>query len=251
MMASQGRWQRAQQYEAAYWDRPEKANEVVRDAPAWYGWRAEQLAENLRHAGFGHLADGGARVIEIGSGPVGVARYFPARVRMAVDPLNDVYGANPGLAAHRSADVDYRAGVGEQLPTSDASFDLAIIENCIDHVQDVGAVMRELRRILVPGGVLYLTVNCRSPVGYWVHRALSRTRIDAGHPYTFTPDRAEALMRKHDFLVRKTWALQSLEEARKSDLASPSSKDRLKAILGVSEYAVALISEVPKGRGSA
>ena len=241
-MVTQERWKRAQAYESGYWDRAEKADEVAAQAPAWYGWRAERLVEELRATGLFRLVDGSARVIEVGSGPVGVAKYFPARIRVAVDPLDQVYAANPGLAVHRSSDVDYREGRGEALPCADGAFDLAIIENCIDHVQDMDAVMRELRRVLAPEGVLYLTVNCRSPRGYWVHRLLSRLRIDAGHPHTFTPPRARALMRRHGFTVSKVWAMQEYAEARAADLRSASAKDRLKAYLGVSEFAVGLIS---------
>ena len=172
-MVTQERWQRAQQYEAGYWDRAEKADEVAAQAPAWYGWRAERLVEQLRATGLSRLVDGSARVIEVGSGPVGVAKYFPARTRVAVDPLDRLYASNPGLAMHRTLDVDYREGRGESLPCESDSFDLAIIENCIDHVQDMDAVMRELRRVLRPSGVLYLTVNCRSPKGYWAFPLLA------------------------------------------------------------------------------
>jgi SAM-dependent methyltransferase len=242
-MATAERWKRAQQYEASYWISEEKAAEVAKDAPIWYGWRAEQLVLQLQNAGCARVADGSARVIEVGSGPVGVARYFPATYRMAVDPLDATYAANPLLSAHRNGEVDYREGRGEALPGPTAEFDLAIIENCIDHVQDMDAVMRELHRVLKPGGILYLTVNCRAPLGYWVHRALSRTRIDAGHPHTFTPERAQVLMERHGFDVHHRWNLQTYEAARAADLASGSSKDKMKALLGVSEFAVALISE--------
>ena len=250
-MVTPERWKRAQQYETGYWDRPEKAEEIANQAPAWYGWRAGRLVEELDATGLKSLSDGSARVVEVGSGPVGVAKYFPARQRVAVDPLDKVYASNPGLASHRNGDVDYREGRGEALPVDTRAFDLAIIENCIDHVQDMDAVMRELKRVLAPGGVLYLTVNCRSPGGYWMHRLLSRLRIDAGHPHTFTPERAEALMRKHGFTVRRTWAMQELEAARRADLASPVRKDRLKARLGVSEFAVALICTTDAGEMNA
>ena len=241
-MVTQERWKRAQEYETGYWDRPIKADEIANQAPAWYGWRAGRLVEELRAAGLERLTDGQARVIEVGSGPVGVAKYFPASRRVAVDPLDRVYASNPGLAAHRTGDVEYLEGRGESLPSETAAFDLAIIENCIDHVQDMDAVMRELWRVLAPGGILYLTVNCRSATGYWMHRLLSRLRIDAGHPHTFTPERARSLMARHGFAVDRAWAMQEYEEARKADLASTSRKDRLKAYLGVSEFAVALIN---------
>jgi SAM-dependent methyltransferase len=238
------RWRSAQQYEAGYWER--QAADIAAGAASqldWYGWRAEQLAIALRAAGLDELTRGEARVIEVGSGPVGVASFFPARTRVAVDPLARFYASNPVLTAHRSSAVDYREGRGEALPCESAGFDLAIIENCIDHVQDMHGVMRELRRVVCPGGTLYLTVNCRSARGYWVHRVLSRLRLDPGHPHTFTPDRLERMIRGHGFDARRTWALQTHNEARRADLTSSVRKDRLKGYLDVSEFAVAVIAQ--------
>jgi SAM-dependent methyltransferase len=243
-MVTPSRWGRAQEYEAGYWTR--QAADIAAGTASqleWYGWRADQLAQALRDAGLGNLSAGDASVVEVGSGPVGVASFFPARVRVAVDPLERVYAANPVLTAHRSPDVDYRQGRGEALPCDDGAFDLAIIENCIDHVQDMHGVMRELRRVLRPGGTLYLTVNCRSAKGYWVHRVLSRLRLDPGHPHTFTPARVGRLVEDHGFRPLRTWELQSHGEARRADLASSSRKDRLKGYLDVSEFAVAVIAE--------
>lgn len=250
-MVTSLRWRHAQAYEAGYWER--QAADIaagVTSQLSWYGWRADQLVEALRAAGLGALAEGNARVVEVGSGPVGVASFFPARVRVAVDPLERAYASNPILTAQRSPDVEYREGRGEALPCDDAAFDLAIIENCIDHVQDMHAVMRELCRVLRPGGTLYLTVNCRSAKGYWIHRALSRLRLDPGHPHTFTPDRVERMIRGHGFDVRRTWALQTHDEARRADLASSVRKDRLKAYLDVSEFTVAVIGVLPGKDGT-
>jgi len=242
-MVTSNRWQRAQHYEAGYWER--QAADIAAGAASqleWYGWRAGQLADALRSVGLDALTTGEARVVEVGSGPVGVASFFPARVRVAVDPLERFYASNSVLTTHRSPAVEYREGRGEALPCDDAAFDLAIIENCIDHVQDMHGVMRELRRVLRPGGTLYLTVNCRSAKGYWIHRVLSRLRLDPGHPHTFTPDRLERLIRSHGFQVVRTWGLQTHDEARRADLASSARKDRLKGRLDVSEFAVAAIA---------
>jgi SAM-dependent methyltransferase len=242
-MATQSRWERAQEYEASYWMKDGKAEEMQTSAPAWYGWRAEQLALRLNDAGFDRLTGGDARVLEVGSGPIGLVRYFPGKVRMAVDPLDRTYASNPGLVSHRIPEIQYREGRGEALPCETGSFDLVIIENCIDHVRDMDLVMRELTRVLAPGGVLYLTVNCRSPFGYYMHRLISRLRIDPGHPHTFTPERLTAMLGRHDYAVRTLWPLGTYEKARAEDASSPERKARIKAMLHVSEFAVAVLAQ--------
>lgn len=242
-MASQSRWERAQEYEASYWTQDGKAGEMQQNAPAWYGWRAEQLALKLNAAGFGHLVGGAARVLEVGSGPIGLVRYFAGKLRVAVDPLDRTYAANPGLVSHRIPEIQYREGRGEALPCEDEAFDLVIIENCIDHVRDMDQVVRELTRVLAPGGVLYLTVNCRSRFGYYMHRLISRVRIDPGHPHTFTPERLTAMLRRHEYAIRTLWPLSSYEKERAEDAASPERKKRIKALLHVSEFAVAVLAQ--------
>src|SRR6266850_1110016 len=199
-MVSPARWHSAQQYERGFWE--SLASRISAGSVAqldWYRWRAQQLILRLRSLGLAHLTDGRARVIEVGCGPVGVVGFFPAAERVAIDPLEPYYASNATLTALRSPAVDYRQGSAEALPCESARYDLAIIENCIDHVRDVGAAMRELKRVLTVEGALYLTVNCRTRWGFVVHRALSRLRVDAGHPYTFTPRRAERLLQEHGF----------------------------------------------------
>jgi SAM-dependent methyltransferase len=241
-MVSVRRWKAAQSYEIGFWEA--QARRIAAGSEGqlgWYRWRAEQLILRLERLGLHRLTGGDARVVEVGSGPIGVATFFPGAERVAVDPLADEYARNPVLSELRDPAVEYRAGLGERLPCPDAAYDLAIIENCIDHVQDMGAVMRELVRVLRPDGVLYLTVNNRTRWGFVVHRVLSRLRIDRGHPHTFTPARTSALMRRSGFRI-VDFEVGSYEAAKREDQRSPERKARLKALLGISEYLVSVVA---------
>lgn len=225
-------------YERGFWE--DLAQRIAAGSVSqldWYRWRCEQLLNRLRSLGFLRLTEGEARVIEVGCGPLGILPFFAAAERIAVDPLDPFYATNPVLASLRSPAVDYREGVAERLPCESNRYDLAIMENCIDHVRDVQAVMDELQRVLKPDGVLYLTVNARTRWGYHVHRILSRLLIDPGHPYTFTPPRVRALLRDRDFRI-VSFETGSYPEARRADVRSPDVKARLKGLLGVSEFLV-------------
>lgn len=235
-MATVQRWVAAQDYEKLYW--ADASSQIVSGSVGqfdWYRWRAEQLTARLQSLGFGHLTNGSATVLEVGSGPVGIVSYFNGRHRIAVDPLNSYYATNEVLCARRSTEVDYRTGVGEKIPCASASCDLVIIENCIDHVHDVHGVGRELFRVLRPNGVLYLNVNCRTTGGYYVHRAMSRLRIDTGHPHTFTPERAIGFVERHGFQPMASESA-SAWQAHLHDLRASEMRTRLKALCGVSEY---------------
>lgn len=241
-MVGLGRWQTAQRYEQGYWAR--QAEQIAAGATAqleWYRWRSDQLVKRLDRCGSKGLTGGAAAVLEVGGGPVGVASYYPSARAVLVDPLESFYGSNEVLRKLRNPRAEYVSGRGESLPVETGTFDLAIIENCIDHVQDAHGVMRELKRALRPDGILYLTVNCRTKLGYVVHRTLSSLRLDPGHPHTFTPPRVAALLRSHGFEPLDT-EIGSYEEARREDMASPVRRARLKALLGVSEYVTSVIS---------
>jgi SAM-dependent methyltransferase len=242
-MVDEGRWERAQHSEAAYWRR-RAARGTKSGAPllAFYQWRAEQLVARLDRLGLGELASGSADVLEVGSGPVGIVSFFPGKRLVAVDPLADTYALDPALVERRNPSTEYRQAMGEALPFPGASFDLVIIENCIDHVRDAAGVMDELYRVIRPDGILYLTVNCRSASGYYMHRFLSRTGLDPAHPHTFTPERIRRLIERHRFEMLDIEAFKSYREARREDWQSMERKLRIKALLGVSEYAVGLVA---------
>jgi SAM-dependent methyltransferase len=244
-MATKERWLKAQEYERGYWE--SMAREIAgdpREQLGFYEWRAGQLRLRLDRLGRGDLLDGTGRIAELGSGPVGVVGSLPGRRRVAVDPLNLAYAENAGLVALRDPEVDYLDTPGEDLPFAADSFDLVIMENCIDHVRDVDGVMSEIRRVLVPGGVLYLTVNARSSVGYLVHRLLARAVLDPGHPHTFTSRRFRRMIARHGF------ELLEFEEASRAKawldhLRSPQVRHRVKALLGVAEHLLSAVAVKP------
>lgn len=242
-MVSRARWQSAQRYERGYWESAAAriANGSCQQLE-WYRWRAEQLILRLRSLGLEHLTDGRARVLEVGSGPVGVVGFFPAAERLAIDPLEPYYASNATLTVFRNPAVDYRQGSVEALPCDSARYDLVIMENCIDHVRDVTGAMRELRRALTQYGTLYFTVNCRTTWGFIVHRALSRLRVDAGHPHTFTPHRVQRLLSDNGFSTLQ-FEEASYEAARRADLVASERRARLKGFLGVSEFVVSAVAQ--------
>jgi SAM-dependent methyltransferase len=54
-------------------------------------------------------------------------------------------------------------GVGEKLPFADRSFDGVFLCETLDHALDPARVLREARRVLVPGGVLAVLQSVRGP----------------------------------------------------------------------------------------
>jgi ubiquinone/menaquinone biosynthesis C-methylase UbiE len=121
-----------------------------------------------------------ARVLDVGCG-TGVL-WSENRVR--VPPGWDVVlgDLSPGMidAARRSLGEErflYRVVDAQELPFEDDRFDGVIANHMLFHVPDRARALRELRRVLTPGGRLYASTNGRTSrpgLAAWVRKAANR-----------------------------------------------------------------------------
>jgi SAM-dependent methyltransferase len=101
------------------------------------------------------LATRGTRLLDAGCG-AGLAALL-ASLRGAVVTALD---ASPGLLAvarARLPEADVREGELEALPFADAAFDAVVAVNSIFYAADMAAAMRELARVVRPGGRVVTT----------------------------------------------------------------------------------------------
>jgi len=109
------------------------------------GWR-RRLAAQAR-----------GRVLEIGSGTGAQLRWYaPGTEVTALEPDAGMRARMERRAAEAVARVRVVGGHAEALPFSDASFDAVVSAFALCTVGDPAAALSELRRVLVPGGVLLL-----------------------------------------------------------------------------------------------
>jgi SAM-dependent methyltransferase len=159
------------------------------------GWYAEQVvprvmdtvcglapAEPLRRRVCAGLT---GRVVEIGFGSGLNVPFYPATVRelAAVEPSEVGWR----LAGKRVAASDVpvvRSGLdGQSLPFPDARFDSAVSTWTLCTIPDPGVALRELRRVLVPGGAFHFIEHGLAPderVRRWQHRLEPVQRRVAG-----------------------------------------------------------------------
>lgn len=113
-----------------------------------------------------------ARVLEVGSGAHGLIFGFGSKFGIGIDPLAVDYKRLFPIWQKNAQTI---AAIGEKLPFADASFDVVLSDNVIDHAENPLAIIDEIVRVLKPSGLLYFTVNIHHPIytlasnlhGFW------------------------------------------------------------------------------------
>ncbi len=140
-------------------------NDLFDEAAPDYDWVSGMMSvgtdrayrrEALRRAGL----TGGMRLLDVATGTglmikaaleLGVA---PALVT-GVDPSQGMFAEN-----RKRHPVTLLEGTGEALPCADASFDFVCMGYALRHVEDMGKLFSEFKRVLKPGGkVLILEIT--------------------------------------------------------------------------------------------
>lgn len=110
------------------------------------------------------LAQG--HVFELGcGGGLNQSLYDPARITdfAGLDPSGKLLDWTRAEAERKGWAADIRQGYGEAIPWADDSFDTVVCTYTMCSVSDQAQVLREMRRVLKPGGRLLYLEHGRAP----------------------------------------------------------------------------------------
>ena len=154
---------------------------------------------------FKHLLRGtsirkGARILDVGCGN----GAFLYKMKQAGMETHGVELSHKGCRAARTLGLDVREGILEQQRYPPDHFDVITLNHVFEHVPDPKETLRELKRILKPGGVLIMafpnasSLACRMFRTYWASLDMPR------HLAIFSPKTIAILARAQGFSIERT-----------------------------------------------
>ena len=127
----------------------------------------------------------GMAVLELGCGTAGMWRgvTLPEGCRLVLTDFSaGMLEAARENTAHLPG-VDYRQVDAQEIPYLDGSFDVVIANMMLYHVPDIQKALREIRRVLRPGGVFYAATYGEHGVVEAVAEMLGMT-LKGNHRFT-------------------------------------------------------------------
>jgi ubiquinone/menaquinone biosynthesis C-methylase UbiE len=134
----------------------------------------QRAAEPWIAGAFGYASTAGLDVLDVGCGQgIDLVEYARAGARATGIDLTPRHAE---LARSHINALGLAAAVingdAESLPFEDASFDFVASNGVLHHTPDVPAALREIRRVLRPGGEARVAVYNRRSFHYWLSQVL-------------------------------------------------------------------------------
>ena len=136
----------------------------------------------------------GLKVLDIGCGTGAI-------LQMLSDLGADAIGvdmSDEALKFCREKNLNVVLGKGESIPFEAGEFDLALASDVLEHVDDDAGAVREIERVLKPGGVLIATV----PAHQWLFSAHDRS---LHHRRRYSKNEFRKLLKKNFNEVNISW----------------------------------------------
>jgi len=174
--------------------------------------RARWIEDALRS----RLADAPMRLVDIGCGR---GFYFPLYQDLGIRVTGVERDADPlaiALLRGQSIGADIVEGSAETLPFADCGFEVAVLSEILEHLDDPVAALREAHRILAKDGMLLVTVPHANYPFLWdpinwvldrtTHRPIRRgplAGIWANHVRLYTSEEVTAQITAAGFRVEQ------------------------------------------------
>ena len=128
--------------------------------PVRIGWIVETVARRYKRQQPSPLA--GLSILDVGCG-AGLLSEPLSRLGARVTGLDPAPAAIEAAKAHAEAtgaELDYRAGLAEEIAAEGKTFDVVLAMEVVEHVDDLAAFVATAASLVAPGGILcFSTLN--------------------------------------------------------------------------------------------
>jgi ubiquinone/menaquinone biosynthesis C-methylase UbiE len=173
----------------------------------------DRLSEGVERAGLSErrrklLSAARGRVLEVGAGTGLNVPHYPNEVQelVFVEPNEAMADRLRGRLAENARPATVVLARAESLPFDDAAFDTVVVTAVLCSVHDVGRSLRELRRVLEPGGRLLFAEHVRAD-----DPRLARWQDRLNRPWRVVADGCNCNRRTLDAIVASGFEVDQLE----------------------------------------
>ncbi len=150
----------------------------------------------LRRAMEGLAQHAAGEMLDVGCGERPYAEFFKPKIRrywgLEYPPVADNLNPDVWNRPEMLRTVVDVWGDAQRLPFASGRFDTVLAAEMLEHIPDPDSCVREIARVLRPGGRLLLTVPLIAPLHQWPFDF-----------YRYTPRGIEALVQRHGFDVEE------------------------------------------------
>lgn len=189
---SKERWSKAHRLEKRAYDDTEYNKKIIELRKYTWGLLIDSLKTTIDFKNH-------KNILEIGGGVTTVFLAIADGEKYAVDPVyNHVFTNYPYLKEiEEYKDVNFISGTLEDIPI-DKKFDLIFSINMLDHVRDCNEIAAKIGKLLSPGGILILSIDCYDSAS--VRNIIRWFDVDTPHPHHFIKEDIMKLFSNYELI---------------------------------------------------
>jgi len=199
------RWIIAQDSEKKFWDNLPNKKALFEKYGGMYSSMSKEVFSEIEKV---MNIQNKTKILDVGSGPVGITYYLKKGKKYALEPLADYFKKMYNID-YKKEKVEFKKGVGEDIPYPEKFFDIITIYNVLDHVKNPNAVIKELKRVLKKEGIVYIECHfyrkrfiILAMIYSFFNKIILNKTFNPNHPHMFTLKEFKALINNY-FSIEK------------------------------------------------
>ena len=232
------RWIIAQKSEKQYWQEYTR-DALLKEELERHKRKAEILEEEWKNF---IKINKNTKILQIGCGPEDIITHLKNGKRYAIDPLAEFYKKKFSLDY---GNLEFLQERGELLPFKDNFFDIVILANVLDHVENPRRVLSEIKRVLKTNGIFHFEnlfyqknfIRIAKIYGA-IKESITRDIFNIHHPFMFMLEDLRYMLSKnfsiiHEEIGREIAYYENIQQLKQKKSQEKKLTIKIPAIFGL------------------